>query len=281
MILTKSSATAGGETNREQPDAASSDAQSPKLFKLLTFGDVYYYINVAYWSLLLVSVITGNDLLSKITHFEYYTTAMFGASAVLTAFHGVRFLLDAGRQVKRRVDLSWDQFLRYSWNAVFWLGFVLWYAAPPLAGITEWTGTPGAIMCLFGLCLAGSAAVTEGLWSFMGEPQVPQRLTTTGPYAICRHPQALGNMLFLIGFSAAGGALAATAAFLASFLLYHATVVPREEGMLAKAFPADYEEYRRRTPSYAYALLLLVLLEVLLIWRLYPYSTTPIGPGSA
>lgn len=37
---------------------------------------------------------------------------------------------------------------------------------------------------------------------------------------------------------------------------------------------------RRRTPSYAYALLLLMLLEVALIWRLYPYSA-PIGPVAA
>lgn len=33
----------------------------------------------------------------------------------------------------------------------------------------------------------------------MGMPQVPTRLATSGPYFICRHPQALGNMLFLIG----------------------------------------------------------------------------------
>lgn len=37
---------------------------------------------------------------------------------------------------------------------------------------------------------------------------------------------------------------------------------------------------RRRTPSYAYALLLLLLLETFLIWRLYPYSSTPLGPTS-
>lgn len=42
---------------------------------------------------------------------------------------------------------------------------MLWYIVPPLAGITEWTGTPGAIMCLFGLALALSAAATEGLVS--------------------------------------------------------------------------------------------------------------------
>jgi hypothetical protein len=44
-------------------------------------------------------------------------------------------------------------------------GFVLWYAVPPVGGITEWTGTPGAIMSLYGLGLAICAAFTEGLVS--------------------------------------------------------------------------------------------------------------------
>lgn len=36
-------------------------------------------------------------------------------------------------------------------------------------------------------------------FSFMGAPHVPGRLHTGGVYALLRHPQALGNMLFLIG----------------------------------------------------------------------------------
>lgn len=36
-------------------------------------------------------------------------------------------------------------------------------------------------------------------FSFMGSPSVPRRLQTGGVYALLRHPQALGNMLFLIG----------------------------------------------------------------------------------
>lgn len=33
----------------------------------------------------------------------------------------------------------------------------------------------------------------------MGSSAVPRRLSTGGVYKLCRHPQALGNMLFLIG----------------------------------------------------------------------------------
>lgn len=36
-------------------------------------------------------------------------------------------------------------------------------------------------------------------FSFMGSPQVPRRLQTRGVYALLRHPQAFGNMCFLIG----------------------------------------------------------------------------------
>jgi protein-S-isoprenylcysteine O-methyltransferase Ste14 len=36
-------------------------------------------------------------------------------------------------------------------------------------------------------------------FSFMGSPSVPRRLQTGGVYALLRHPQALGNMMFLIG----------------------------------------------------------------------------------
>jgi hypothetical protein len=133
--------------------------------------------------------------------------------------------------------------------------FVLWYIMPPVPAITEYTGTAGAIMSLFGIGLALSAALLVGMvsaamlhpspvregtqpgggcepgspcttdpaapgsdtratpacwcvppqWSFMGEPQVPRRLVTAGPYLLCRHPQALGNLLFLIGAPLVGG----------------------------------------------------------------------------
>ena len=70
----------------------------------------------------------------------------------------------------------------------------------------------------------------------MGEPQVPRRLHTTGVFALLRHPQALGNFLFLLGFSLAGGAVWAAAAFAAAFALYSQTVVPRQERWASFSF---------------------------------------------
>ena len=76
---------------------------------------------------------------------------------------------------------------------------MLWYAAPPVTSFADYTGTPGMVMSLFGAALALAAALQVGHYSFMGQPQVPRKLETGGMYALLRHPQALGNMLFLIG----------------------------------------------------------------------------------
>lgn len=45
------------------------------------------------------------------------------------------------------------------------------------------------------------------------------------------------------GFSLAGGAVAATAAFLASFAVYRITVVPREEKLMEDKYGAVYRRY--------------------------------------
>ena len=68
-----------------------------------------------------------------------------------------------------------------------------------MTSFADYTGTPGMVMSLFGAALALAAALQVGHYSFMGQPQVPRKLETGGVYALLRHPQALGNMLFLIG----------------------------------------------------------------------------------
>lgn len=73
-----------------------------------------------------------------------------------------------------------------------------------MTSFADYTGTPGMVMSLFGAALALAAALQVGHYSFMGQPQVPRKLETGGVYALLRHPQALGNMLFLIGGWVAG-----------------------------------------------------------------------------
>ncbi|EFN50855.1 hypothetical protein CHLNCDRAFT_55522 [Chlorella variabilis] len=168
---------------------------------------------------------------------------MFASSALFTLYHTVRFVRDLQQHLKGDARNDWRLMLRYLWNAVFWLGFVLWYAAPPVTSVADYTGTPGAVMCVFGAAVAVAAALQVGMFSFMGSPQVPRRLQTRGVYALLRHPQAFGNMCFLIGFSMAGGALWASLTFLAAAVLYSATVLPLEERMLREAFGEKYERY--------------------------------------
>ncbi|PSC70662.1 Cobalt-zinc-cadmium resistance [Micractinium conductrix] len=243
-----------------------------KLFLGLTFSDIYYYTNLAYWSLLLVSVLTGNDFVSRLVRFENYTTAMFASSVAFTLWHTVNFARDVRQHLQSEARRDWRQLLRFAWNAIFWLAFVLWYAAPPVASLADYTGTPGAFCCLYGAGLALMAALQVGHFSFMGSPQVPRRLHTGGVHALARHPQALGNMLMLIGFSLAGGAVLASATFLVAFIFYTATVIPAEERMLREAYGDEYEEYAKRVPRFAWALLLMVALQALLLWRFQPWA---------
>jgi protein-S-isoprenylcysteine O-methyltransferase Ste14 len=285
---------------------------------------------VVYWTLLLASLLTGNPLLERISHFENFVTAMFGCSVAFTGYFAARWVQDAKKQLQGEQRRDARGLLRFGWKAIFWLAFVLWYVGPQYEFFTDWCATAGGVACLSGLALVVSGALTVGEWSFMGEPQIPRHLATGGPYALLRHPQAsrrqqhhgsplrakrrlvascacrmapppalcpfvrplqrthpprpclsplqaLGNILFLVGFSAAGGAVLAAATFLASFALYCRAVVPKEEAMLEAHFGESYRRYKERVPAFGYALVLLLLVEVILIWRFAPFSL-PVGP---
>eukprot|EP00887_Chlorella_sp_A99_P007341 scaffold2.g7341.t1 len=238
----------------------------------LSFSDISYYVNVIYWTSLLFSIVTGNELLSRLSHFAHYTTGMFVLSLGFFLFHVVRFLHDMHQRLQNDARTDWRELLRFAWLSVFWAGFVLWYATPPVTPVAEWAGTPGAVAAVFGLAISLAAVLHTGMFSFMGEPQVPRSLHTTGVFALLRHPQSLGNILFLVGFSLAGGAVWASAAFAAAFLIYSQTVVPREERMLTEAFGDKYRHYVERVPRYAWALVLLLILEVFLLWRFQPWA---------
>ena len=113
-------------------------------------------------------------------------------------------------------------------------------------------------------------------WSFLGPPSTPKHLVTGGPYALLRHPQALGNFLAVIGFSLSGGAVVAALVFALSFWMYCFTNVPKEEKMLEAAFGGKYRHYAERVPAFGWALWLLLILEAVLIWRYGIRSGVPV-----
>jgi protein-S-isoprenylcysteine O-methyltransferase Ste14 len=269
-----------GETS-STPPAFSSDEEpivigeeDRRTKSKLNFENVIYYIQVTYFAILLASIFTGNPQLVRVASFANFVTAMFLASAAFTGWSFTKWLADIRENLataQREKDLK--SLLKYGWSAMFWLGFALWYAVPPYQALSNWTGTAGAICCLYGATLAGTSAIMVGSWSFLGPPSTPRHLVTGGPYALLRHPQALGNFLAVIGFSLSGGAIAAAMAFILSFFLYTASVVPLEEKMLRKTFGVKYQHYAERVPQFSWALLMLLVLEAVLIWR---YGVRPL-----
>lgn len=250
--------------------------EDQKIKSKFSFENVIYYIQLTYFGLLLASIFTGNEQLTSIASFANFVTAMFLASAAFTGWSASRWLADVRKNLATaQRDKDFKSLLKYGWSAMFWLGFALWYAVPPYQALSNWTGTAGAICCLYGIALAGTSAIMVGSWSFLGPPSTPRRLVTGGPYALLRHPQALGNFLAVIGFSLSGGALAAALAFITSFFMYAASTVPQEEKMLMKTFGAKYKHYTENVPSFSWALVLLLILEAVLIWR---YGVRPLVP---
>ena len=111
----------------------------------------------------------------------------------------------------------------------------------------EWLVLPGDILATIGLIYSvwGLAYLRR---SFSITPEA-RRLVTGGPYRLSRHPVYLGEIATAIGVNLATagwpGALA-----LVYFVGAELLRMRWEEGVLAKAFPADYPAYADRVPRY-------------------------------
>jgi protein-S-isoprenylcysteine O-methyltransferase Ste14 len=259
-----------------------SDNPTASKSAIRSFSDIYYYVNIAYWTTLFLSLLVGqitgsvsSTILQTLASFANYTLVMFLISSFLCGWSAISLLYQSKIQGKNTTKMiNTSKTLLYLFNTVFWLSFVLWHGPlPPFsAEWTLYTGTAGAVMVIYGLALALFSSLQTGMWTVMGSPQVPKKLATSGLYKLTRHPQALGNMLFLIGFSLSGGAYYAAAGFAISFLLYARSVVPEEEGLLEGAFPGEYVEYKKRVPAFQWGLALLLLVEVAIHLHLQPWS---------
>ena len=111
----------------------------------------------------------------------------------------------------------------------------------------EWLVLPGDILATMGLVYSvwGLAYLRR---SFSITPEA-RRLVTGGPYRLSRHPVYLGEIATAIGVNLATagwpGALA-----LVYFVGAELLRMRWEEGVLSKAFPADYPAYAGRVPRY-------------------------------
>ena len=117
----------------------------------------------------------------------------------------------------------------------------------PGGTLREWLILPADILATAGLVYSvwGLAYLRR---SFSIIPEA-RRLVTGGPYRLSRHPVYLGEIATAIGVNLATagwpGALA-VGYFIAAELMR----MRWEEGVLAKAFPAEYPAYAARVPRY-------------------------------
>jgi protein-S-isoprenylcysteine O-methyltransferase Ste14 len=73
----------------------------------------------------------------------------------------------------------------------------------------------------------------------------PDRLLTTGPYALTRNPMYLGHLIFLSGLALAWRSRLGWLILVVSVPWFHARVLRDEKRLLAK-FGAEYDDYCRR-----------------------------------
>ncbi len=77
--------------------------------------------------------------------------------------------------------------------------------------------------------------------------QAGQETVTTGPYRFLRHPSYTGALMTLSGLGVSLGNGISLALLLATGLVVYAQRIKKEEQMLAQAFGAQYEAYRKKT----------------------------------
>jgi protein-S-isoprenylcysteine O-methyltransferase Ste14 len=147
----------------------------------------------------------------------------------------------------QRAQKPWDRvFLVLLMLSFFaWMAFMGWDAARSgFAAVPPWLqGTGGLLMVIEMLGV---------LWTFrenafaapVVKVQEGQRVITTGPYAIVRHPMYASGLLFFIGVPLLLGSWAGLA-FSALFILAIAWRAVREERVL-RAELSGYEDYAAR-----------------------------------
>lgn len=122
-----------------------------------------------------------------------------------------------------------------------------------MPGVTLWLALPSAGQALaatgWGLMLLGLGWVSwaahtlhrAGVAIAPGAP--PQRLVDEGPYALGRHPMALGGLVALAGWALAAQSLSLGLAGLALALWFDRVQLPREEARLAQRFGGWWRDY--------------------------------------
>ncbi len=78
-----------------------------------------------------------------------------------------------------------------------------------------------------------------------GFDRAPDKLLTTGPYALSRNPMYLGHLIFMLGLALSTGSGLAWAILLANLPWFQSRVL-QDEVRLRQKFGGEYEAYCRR-----------------------------------
>ncbi|MDE0204959.1 MAG: isoprenylcysteine carboxylmethyltransferase family protein [Candidatus Tectomicrobia bacterium] len=118
--------------------------------------------------------------------------------------------------------------------------FIRPYFAGAFGGFLEQAGVMLVIACVLGRCWA---------MLYIGGNK-NGRLTTTGPYSLCRNPLYVFSVLGVAGCGLMIQSLTYAVLLTSVALAILFQAARSEEGYLAEKFGEDYAAYRRRTPRF-------------------------------
>ena len=75
------------------------------------------------------------------------------------------------------------------------------------------------------------------------------KLTTSGPYALVRHPLYLGTMIIIVGFAIMLNTYHVGVLFIAMMAIMYYRTIKKEEAMLEAAFNDTYLDYKKNVPA--------------------------------
>lgn len=133
---------------------------------------------------------------------------------------------------------------RVRFTVALYLGAILIQVAlgshpPHLNEYLDSTALGGLLLLVCGLGLRTWAA---------GVLRKGKALTTTGPYALCRHPLYLGTFLMLTGFAMTFPGITACLPSLGLLLIIFWVTMRREERSMTTKYGTAWEEYAAQTP---------------------------------
>jgi len=112
-----------------------------------------------------------------------------------------------------------------------------------LVAASAYFARPGLILVFTGLAIAAFGQVFRIYAA--GFIHKNQRLASTGPYALVRHPLYLGNILILIGFSIASANLYVWVAVIVFFLIWYPAAIAYEDSKLEDIFGDEWRAWSK------------------------------------